>query len=204
MTITSVHSASESDADLAARFAREAEPLFDVLPAVRAGSPAATPTPKTCCRTRCCTPTRASTRFGRAPISRRGSSGFCTTGGSARYRSKQRRPAEVAVDEVTERRPGRRCGPARRPRSRSAEAEVLDALPDSEIKAALDALPDGFRTAMYYADVAGLHLRRDRRDHEHPAGHRHVAGVTWPAAAAHRVGHLDHSTRTHPPPQTIA
>ena len=38
---------------------------------------------------------------------------------------------------------------------RSAEAEVLDALPDNEIKAAMDALPDGFRTAMYYADVQG-------------------------------------------------
>ena len=32
---------------------------------------------------------------------------------------------------------------------------MLDALPDTDIKAALDALPDGFRRAMYYADVQG-------------------------------------------------
>ncbi len=31
MTMASVRSTSESDKDLAARFAREAEPLFDVL-----------------------------------------------------------------------------------------------------------------------------------------------------------------------------
>ena len=38
---------------------------------------------------------------------------------------------------------------------RSAEAEVLDALPDNDVKAALAALPDGFRTALYFADVQG-------------------------------------------------
>jgi DNA-directed RNA polymerase specialized sigma24 family protein len=32
---------------------------------------------------------------------------------------------------------------------------VLDALPDNDIKAAMDALPDGFRAAVYYADVQG-------------------------------------------------
>ena len=37
----------------------------------------------------------------------------------------------------------------------SAEAEVLDGLPDSEIKAALEALPAGFAVAVYYADIAG-------------------------------------------------
>ena len=51
-------------------------------------------------------------------------------------------------------RPGRqRCATAAG--LRSAEAEVLDALPDNEIKAAMDALPEGFRTAVYYADVQG-------------------------------------------------
>jgi RNA polymerase sigma-70 factor, ECF subfamily len=39
--------------------------------------------------------------------------------------------------------------------SRSAEAEALEALPDSELAAALDALPAGLRIAVYYADVCG-------------------------------------------------
>jgi DNA-directed RNA polymerase specialized sigma24 family protein len=38
---------------------------------------------------------------------------------------------------------------------RSAEAEVLEALPDSQIQAAMQDLPEGFRAAVYYADVHG-------------------------------------------------
>lgn len=68
------------------------------------------------------------------------------------YRSKQRRPAEVSLDEITD--PdllGRARQLARAPRS--AEAEFLDALPNDEIKAAMATLPEGSRVAMYYADV---------------------------------------------------
>jgi RNA polymerase sigma-70 factor (ECF subfamily) len=70
------------------------------------------------------------------------------------YRSKQCRPAEVSVDGVTERELADSA--ARLPAGhRSAEAEVLDTWPDMEIKAAMDALPDGFRTVVYLADVQG-------------------------------------------------
>jgi RNA polymerase sigma-70 factor (ECF subfamily) len=70
------------------------------------------------------------------------------------YRSKQRRPAEVSVDDVTER--DLADSAARTPAGlRSAEAEALDALPDNEIKAAMDALPEGFRTVVFYADIQG-------------------------------------------------
>jgi DNA-directed RNA polymerase specialized sigma24 family protein len=39
--------------------------------------------------------------------------------------------------------------------ARSAEDEVLDALPDSEIKAALAALRDGVGAVMYYVCIQG-------------------------------------------------
>jgi RNA polymerase sigma-70 factor (ECF subfamily) len=39
---------------------------------------------------------------------------------------------------------------------RSAEDEVLAALPDSEIKAAMQALPTQLRTVLYHADVEGF------------------------------------------------
>jgi DNA-directed RNA polymerase specialized sigma24 family protein len=70
------------------------------------------------------------------------------------YRTKQRRPAEVSVDQITEH---ELAGSAARLTAglRSTETEVLDALPDNDIKAAMDSLPEGFRTVVYYADVQG-------------------------------------------------
>ncbi len=61
------------------------------------------------------------------------------------HRAKQSRPSEVLADEFTE----------RDVTARSAEAEVLDVLPDNDIKVAFDALPRGFREAVYYADIEG-------------------------------------------------
>ena len=42
---------------------------------------------------------------------------------------------------------------------RSAEVEALEALPDSEIVEALDALPHSLRMTVYYADVCGYRYR---------------------------------------------
>jgi RNA polymerase sigma factor (sigma-70 family) len=70
------------------------------------------------------------------------------------YRRRQCRPAEVSVEENTER--DLDSGATRSAAGlRSAEAEVLEALPDSQIQAAMHSLPEGFRAAVYYADVHG-------------------------------------------------
>src|SRR3982751_1961549 len=42
------------------------------------------------------------------------------------------------------------------PPTRSAEAEAIDHLPDSDVKDALQSIPEDFRLAVYFADVEGF------------------------------------------------
>jgi RNA polymerase sigma-70 factor (ECF subfamily) len=71
------------------------------------------------------------------------------------YRKKQREPLQSSTDDVEDwqmaRAEGHTSGGLR-----SAEAEALDGLPDSDVTAALAALPEEFRMAVYYADVEGF------------------------------------------------
>ena len=53
---------------------------------------------------------------------------------------------------------------------RSAEAEALDRLPDSEVKRALQELPPEFRMAVYYADVEGFPYKDIAEMMETPLG----------------------------------
>ena len=71
------------------------------------------------------------------------------------YRKKQRQPAQYPTDEITD---WQLAATAEHSSTglRSAEVEALDALPDDDIKAALQELPEEFRMAVYYADVEGF------------------------------------------------
>lgn len=143
---------SEPDTDLAARFTCEAEPLLDML-------------------------SRGARRLTRSDADAEdllqdalmhAYAGFHTFSDGSNfkawlfrilynrwvsgYRTKQRRPAEVSLDELTE---WDALGGARQlsEAPRSAEAEFLDALPNNDIRWAMATLPEGSRAALYYADV---------------------------------------------------
>lgn len=85
------------------------------------------------------------------------------------YRKKQRQPYSESADELTDREllgiesrlPGG---------TRSAEVEALEGLGDAEVIAALAALPEDFKMAVYLADVEGFPYREIAEIMDSPIG----------------------------------
>ncbi|WP_411910676.1 sigma-70 family RNA polymerase sigma factor [Actinotalea sp. M2MS4P-6] len=71
------------------------------------------------------------------------------------YRKKQREPQESSGEEIEDWQIARAASHTSTG-LRSAEAEALDALPDSDVKEALAAIGEDFRMAVYLADVEGF------------------------------------------------
>ncbi len=75
------------------------------------------------------------------------------------YRQTQRQPVVYLRAEITEELVAANVA-HRSTGLRSAEDEALDTLPDTEIKTAMEALPEQFRLVVFYADVQDLKYRQ--------------------------------------------
>jgi RNA polymerase sigma-70 factor (ECF subfamily) len=73
------------------------------------------------------------------------------------YRAKKRRPMESELDEVEDLYLYRRLGGIEAATAgRSPETEVLERMPESDVKEAVESLPEQFRMAVLLADVEGF------------------------------------------------
>ncbi len=87
------------------------------------------------------------------------------------YRAKKRRPDETELDDTEEWALFRRMGGLEAAKAgQTPETEVLEGIPDAEVKEALEALPEQFRMAVLLADVEGFSYKEIAEIMDVPVG----------------------------------
>lgn len=74
------------------------------------------------------------------------------------YRKKRRQPVQYSTEQITDQHLTA-CAQHTGSGLPSAEDKALEALPDNDIKAAMQSLPPQFREVVYYADVVGFRYK---------------------------------------------
>jgi RNA polymerase sigma-70 factor (ECF subfamily) len=113
------------------------------------------------------------------------------------YRAKKRRPDQVDLDDVEDFFIFRRLGGLEASAAqRTAETEVLEALPDAEVKEALEAIPEQFRMAVILADIEGFSYKEIAEILDVPIGtvmsrihrgRRQLQKLLWDYAEEHNL-----------------
>lgn len=85
------------------------------------------------------------------------------------YRKKQRQPQESGSENIEDWQIAQAANHSASD-GKSAEIEALEHIPDSDVKEALQSLPDDFRMVVYYADVEGLPYKEIAEIMETPLG----------------------------------
>ena len=114
------------------------------------------------------------------------------------YRKKQREPQQSMAEDVEDWQLARAESHASSG-LKSAEMEALEHLPDSDVKDALQRLPEDFRLAVYLADVEGFPYKEIAEIMETPDRHRDVATPPRTSSAARDAQRL--RARERPAPQ---
>ncbi|MEZ5237793.1 MAG: sigma-70 family RNA polymerase sigma factor [Microthrixaceae bacterium] len=87
------------------------------------------------------------------------------------YRAKQRRPEQTELEEVEDLYLYRRLGGLEAASlGRSAEDELMDLFTDTEVRDAIDSLPDNFRVPVLLADIEGFSYKEIAEMMDTPIG----------------------------------
>ena len=113
------------------------------------------------------------------------------------YRAKKRRPEQVDLDDVEDFYIFRRLGGLEAADAeRTAETEALAALPDDEVKQALESIPEQFRMAVILADIEGFSYKEIAEILDVPIGtvmsrihrgRRQLQKLLWDYATEHNL-----------------